>query len=548
MAVTVLSIGTLLVLQGRSAAQSQSRRALIIGNDGYLRPEDRLANAKNDAVAFGQMLTGAGLDFDTKIKPDLKRQEIYDAVDEMANKSNAGDLVVFFFAGHGMQRNGRNYLVPVDAEISDESQIDRATLDINYIFTAMAGAQNAATIVFLDACRNNPFERRLAVLPRSPAAIPTGSRSIPTVEDTAVGSRSSPIGSRSSSTFQDTTGLAPIDPPNGILIAYATSPGKTASDDAGSGETNGLYTSALLHRIGKAGATINEILEEVTGEVLDRSTGKQRPWYNESLRRHIVLKNIVTDDEFDDAAYERAKFIADTTRDPEKKCRMIKFYLEEFPGGRHIIEVQQYVRNSCPPVVAAINPFGATASVSATGSIASAAAKLVPEARTINGVAQTGSRLYWLPSAGAPVIALVGTGERLRVTGSADQTFPGWLAATDRNGRSGFVLADRVARSNDSVTRVAFEGAKLTTRSINELRTITKATNRAEIKQIEITALASDADQPKYRADRLAYLRAMEVQAQLLVLGFPSEKIAAQFRPLDTAGPNANLAEIVIRR
>lgn len=542
---TVLSLGTLLLLQDDLAAQDQSRRALVIGVDTQLRPQDTLRNARNDAIEFGKKLSEPGLDFTTVIKQDLTRTEMYDQLDDLANKMTNGGVAVFFFAGHGMQRDGHNWLVPKNAVIDDESQIASAAFDTQDIFRAMQGAGNAATIVFLDACRNNPFERRLVSSIRSSAS-PIASRSFSAAPDGP--SPAPPAASNTGLTLQNTAGLVQLYPPSGILIAYATSPGKTASDDAGPGQSNGLYTSALLHRIMKPGVTITDVLQEVAGEVSDRSGGAQQPWYDTSFRRYVVLRGILTDDELDDAAYDNAKFIADQTRPPASKCRTIRMYVDEFPGGRHIIEAQQYIRNNCPAVVATASSEFATANAAARSSIATAASKLVPEQKSVTGFAQTGARLHWLPSEAAPLVALVDRGERLRVSRSPEETSPGWLAATNPRGITGFVPADRIARSNDLVVKVAFDGAKLNAHSIGELRNASKKLDRAAIEQIEVTAFASAANQPEYRATRVAYVRAMEIQAQLIGLGLPPEKIAAQFKTLPSAELNENMAEIVIRR
>jgi hypothetical protein len=155
---------------------------------------------------------------------------------------------LFYFAGHGMQVRGANYLIPVKAEIASEEEVEVEGLDVAYVMARMATARNQFNIVILDACRNNPFQRSF--------------RSV-------------------------SNGLAAISAPTGTLIAYATAPGSVASD----GDTaNGIYTSELVKAIRQPGVSMEEAFKNARSGVIARTQGKQTPWESSSVVGNFIFK------------------------------------------------------------------------------------------------------------------------------------------------------------------------------------------------------------------------------------------------------------------
>lgn len=227
---------------------TQKRLALIIGNGNYLNAR-KLANPVNDAIDMTSTLRELG--FEVISGTNLNLRQMTEKVREFGDKLRAsGGVGLFYYAGHGVQVNGRNYLIPVEADIPREDEITYVALNLELVLQKMATANNGLNIVVLDACRNNPFARGWS-------------------RDTSDG------------------GLAQITTPKGTFIAYATSPDTTASDGTG---RNGLYTAELLKYIKQPNLKIEEIFKEVTKAVDDKSAGKQTPWFSSSLRGEFVFK------------------------------------------------------------------------------------------------------------------------------------------------------------------------------------------------------------------------------------------------------------------
>jgi len=223
-----------------SAANSayKKRYALIIGNSKYdMGP---LRNPENDANSMSAKLKKMG--FDVMIYTDLSGEDMKKKIREFGNKINSNKGVgLFFFAGHGLQVSGENYVVPVDAQISNLQDVEEEAVNLSRITGEMAYAKNDLNIIILDACRNNPFE---------------GS-------DEGGGK-----------------GLASAAAPSGTFIAFATAPGSVAADGTGS---NGLYTQELLKALGQQGLKIEDVFKEVRRNVYKISNKQQTPWENSSI-------------------------------------------------------------------------------------------------------------------------------------------------------------------------------------------------------------------------------------------------------------------------
>lgn len=220
------------------APNAGRRAALVIGNAAY--KDAPLTNPVNDARAMKQAL--AELGFEIIYGENLTQSQMREMIRQFGAKIRAsGGVGLFYFAGHGVQVKGQNYLIPVGAVVETEPEVEDEGVDVGRVLRQMEAAGNSLNIVILDACRNNPFARSF----------------------------------RSSS-----NGLASIDAPRGTLLAYATAPGSVASDGGG---TNGLYTQELLRHMREPGVPIEDVFKRVRIGVLDKSGGKQVPWEVSSL-------------------------------------------------------------------------------------------------------------------------------------------------------------------------------------------------------------------------------------------------------------------------
>jgi hypothetical protein len=243
------------VITGNSEAQTNAltsggdkRLALVIGNSKYINSAP-LANPVNDARAIKDALQKVG--FDVYEYENLNQSQIKQAIDNFGTKLKLYSIGLFFYAGHGIQSKGSNYLIPVDANIQSEQQIEYDCVQADRVLGLMEAAGSKINIVILDACRNNPFER-------------SWSRAL------------------------EGTGLAFMNAPTGSLIAYSTSPGRTASDGEGS---NGLYTTALLDNIKTPNITILQMFQNVRRTVSDKSYKQQIPWESTSLTNDFFFVN-----------------------------------------------------------------------------------------------------------------------------------------------------------------------------------------------------------------------------------------------------------------
>ncbi len=231
----------------QDAPATQKKIALVIGNGDYVTAP-RLANPVNDAVDVASTLSTLG--FDVIDGYDLDYGGMQEKVRDFARALEGADVGLFFYAGHGLQVDGKNYMVPVDAALADEGAVDFETVDMNSVISRLS-APDRTSLVFLDACRDNPL---LADLARQAAA----ARSV------AVAG-----------------GLAPPDAgAANLLVAYSAQPGATASDGAG---RNSPFTSAILHHIETPGLDVQQLMRRVRSSVIEQSEGLQVPFDNSSL-------------------------------------------------------------------------------------------------------------------------------------------------------------------------------------------------------------------------------------------------------------------------
>ncbi len=216
---------------------SRQRLALVVGNARYASAP--LRNPVNDAQQMAQALRRVG--FTVEVRLNASQTEMKRAIDEFGRQLKQGGVGLFYYSGHGLQVGGRNYLIPVDAQITGEAEVEYESVDVGRVLAKMEVAQNAMNLVILDACRNNPYARSF----------------------------------RSAS-----QGLAMLNAPSGTFIAYATAPGAVASD--GDGET-GLYTGELMRHLETPGLKVEEVFKRVRASVQQKSQNAQVPWDVSSL-------------------------------------------------------------------------------------------------------------------------------------------------------------------------------------------------------------------------------------------------------------------------
>lgn len=233
------------------------RVALVVGNTDY-KNTDPLTNPRNDAIEIAAALRRLG--FQEVIEGvDLDVGTLAGKVRDFSRALKGADLAFFYYAGHGVQVNGLNYMMPVDARLADESDVHSETIELNDVLKHME-RQSKTNIVILDACRNNPLASKLA--------------------------RGAGVRSRSGGTVGQ--GLAEVRSGVGTLIVFATEPGNVALDGA---DKHSPFTAALLRHIETPNTDIAIMLRRVRDDVIDSTKGRQVPWEHSSLRgAPIILK------------------------------------------------------------------------------------------------------------------------------------------------------------------------------------------------------------------------------------------------------------------
>jgi uncharacterized caspase-like protein len=225
------------------ASDSQRRIALVIGNANY--QSSPLRNPINDAEDTASALRNLG--FQVTLGMDMTRKEMRRVIRAFGESLNQGGVGLFYYAGHGMQVGGTNYLIPIGADIGLEDEVQDEAVDAGLVLRKMDSAGNAMNMVFLDACRDNPFARSFR------------------------------------SSFK---GLAQMDAPSGSLIVYSTAPGSVAADGEG---RNGVFTKNLLAHLNESGVELSQMMKSVRSNVRKVTNGKQVPWESSSLEGNFYF-------------------------------------------------------------------------------------------------------------------------------------------------------------------------------------------------------------------------------------------------------------------
>jgi len=269
------------------------RVALVIGNSKYINSP--LKNPVNDSKDIAAKLRKLG--FVVVERNNLTAKQIGGTLREFRSKLEPGAIALVFYAGHGLQIKGDNYLPAVDADINSEEDVQNQSLAVKQIMDVLDESKSRLNLVFLDACRNNPYARSFRSSER---------------------------------------GLARVNAPSGTLISYATKPGSVAADGDG---RNGLYTSKLLAQM-DSNIQIEQALKRVVTAVKTASNGKQEPWMEGSIEGDFCFGGCVTGGQpisdvqpaqsGPDAETEAWSIVKETTN-----AEVVSGFLQEYPKGKY---------------------------------------------------------------------------------------------------------------------------------------------------------------------------------------------------------------------
>ncbi|MFV0359851.1 caspase family protein [Tropicimonas sp.] len=300
LALAGLVAGFCLTLGGPGHAET--RVALVIGNGSYAGGFPALSNPLNDAQALADTLKS--LDFGVHLGLDTSRDELVSLIDRFRAEADTADVALFYFAGHAVQINSKNYIFPADAAIASPETVLEQAVPLDDIISVMApdagpqpagaedGGRNRVRLVFLDACRDNP------------------------------------LGDAGTRAARD--GLARIGSAAGYLISFATQPDNVAYDGTGS---NSPFTNAILNHIRTPGQDISDMMIAVRNDVLKQTGGLQVPWENSSLTRQFKF-----DPRLPEASIETQFFqVAAASDDPD----LMTLYLARYPDGTHATEAEE---------------------------------------------------------------------------------------------------------------------------------------------------------------------------------------------------------------
>lgn len=238
----------LMMYSGYLWSSEPARHALVIGNSNY--QYGYLKNPVNDAKAMAQALNNLGFKTDLVLDSGQKDMEL--AIDRLGQHIRQGGTGLFYFAGHGVEVGGDNYLIPLGVDILSEQDVRYKAVALGQVMDRMQHANNSLNIIILDACRNNPLPRR----------------------------------ARSAS-----RGLANVDAPRGSIVAYSTAPGSVAEDGDGQ---HSPYTRVLLEKMQVDGLKIEDVFKEVLKGVHQETGGTQVPWVSSSFVGDFYFSGTVT--------------------------------------------------------------------------------------------------------------------------------------------------------------------------------------------------------------------------------------------------------------
>jgi formylglycine-generating enzyme required for sulfatase activity/uncharacterized caspase-like protein len=299
-----------------SSAHADRRVALVVGNSAYSSAA-ALRNPSNDARDMAEALKKLG--FEVVLGIDLDQDRFATTIETFARTLDSADVALFFYAGHGLQINDKNYLVSINAELTNEFLITSETIQLDAIIRLME-SKTPINIVLLDACRNNPLTENLK-------------RSLEVMRRTATLGR----------------GLARVEPSGrDTLVAFAAAPGQEAADGMG---RNSPFTAALLQHMPKPGLEISVMLKEVASDVREATHGVQRPQQISDMSRQFYFRPAAAVASKTESAAKAAPSASSTSRNVQgvedrtleiafwnsarasNECDAIRAYLQKYPKG-----------------------------------------------------------------------------------------------------------------------------------------------------------------------------------------------------------------------
>jgi len=276
-----------LIYPSLSSAATEQRIALVIGNSAY--NSGPLKNPVNDATDIASTLKRLG--FNVVLKTNVRLRDMDSSIREFGRKLSKSDVGLFYFAGHGIQVSGVNYLIPVGANIEKEEDVRYEAIDAGRVLSEMAHASNGLNIIILDACRNNPFARSFR---------------------------------------SESRGLAIIGHvPKGSFISYATSPGDLARDGEG---RNSPYTKSLLQYMKQPGLPIEGVFKKVRQTLDAESGGKQIPWELSSLSGDFYFNPPKAGKEYQESSYTEGE-VKKIDKAPGKFAHILTNSVTSDPGN-----------------------------------------------------------------------------------------------------------------------------------------------------------------------------------------------------------------------
>ena len=300
------------------------RIALVIGNSAYKNAP--LKNPANDANDMAIMLKRLG--FKVTLKTDATRRTMQNSIRAFGRELRSGGVGLFYFAGHGVQVEGSNYLIPIRANIEFKADVEYEAVDAGRILSYMEDAENGINIIILDACRNNPYSRSFR---------------------------------------SNVNGLVKMDAPSGSILAFSTAPGSVAADGSG---RNGLYTSRLLKYMATPNVNIETVFKKVRIDVSRASGKKQTPWESSSLMGNFSFNSDNTKSSQPARAVNVEKRQAPQNLNAEEETwEIVKtsssiedytIFLDQYPGSRFrtaaSLKIQQLKRaENAKPMLASVD-------------------------------------------------------------------------------------------------------------------------------------------------------------------------------------------------
>ncbi len=306
-----------------ASASAEERIALVIGNSEY-RNVGKLSNPVNDAADMAESLKRLG--FNVKHLSDVDYDSFRHALIEFGNAAKTADKAVVFYAGHGVEIDGKNWLIPVDAVIKSAVDVYAEAINLETLID-ISIYPKILGLVILDACRNDPFAAAVASAGRS-LANDGGSKKKPAKASIA---SAAPVHTAA-------RGLAPVEVNDNVLVAFAAAAGTTASDGA---DRNSPYSGALLRYIEKPGLEINYLFRNVHDDVLNETKTQSPTVYGTLSREEIYLNglaNVAAGDVNADAEKVAWAFVRATS-----DIVTLRRFAEQFPASTHLPEAQDRI-------------------------------------------------------------------------------------------------------------------------------------------------------------------------------------------------------------